>query len=80
MLICKLYLETPGGERLNTNTINKFFVNLEGIEHYSCNPILRPINTKSTAKTFQLHLVPGFNLLGPCNKADFTAISCSVSY
>ena len=80
MLICKLYLQALGGERLNTNTINKFFVNLEGIEHYSCNPIPRPVNTKSTAETFQLHLVPGFNLLGPRNKADFTAIGCSVSY
>ena len=77
-LICKLYLQTLGGERLNTNTINKFFVNLEGIEHYSCNPIPRLVNTKSIAETFQLHLVPGFNLLGPRNKADFTAIGCSV--
>ena len=24
--------------------------------------------------------MPGFNLLRPCNKADFTAIGCSVSY
>ena len=65
---------------MHTNTINIFFVNLEGIEHYSCNPIPKHVNTKSTAKTFQLHLVLGFNLLGPRNKADFTAIGCSLSY
>ena len=53
---------------------------LQGIEHYSCNPIPRLVNTISAAETFQLHLKPGFNLLGPRNKADFTAIGCSVSY
>ena len=50
------------------------------MEHYSCNPIPRPGNTKSAIETFQLHLVSGFNLLRPRNKADFIAIGCSVSY
>ena len=48
-------LANPRGERLNTNTYNKFFVNLEGIEHYNCNPTPRPVNTKSAANLFQLH-------------------------
>ena len=73
-------LATLGGERLNISTYNKFFVNLEGIEHYNCNPIPRPINTKSAADLFQLHQMPSFNLLGPRNKADFTSIGCSVYY
>ena len=73
-------LANLGGERLKTNTYNKFFVNLEGIDHYNCNPIPRLVNTKSAANIFQLHQVSGFNFLGPRNKADFTSIGCSVSY